>query len=326
MELALYLSNLDDLRGIEQGLRRVDFWNAPKFIFEIMFGDDTNTPEYFGNLAAAEWLENYVAAGHDSFTRLYYGQEFCENLIPPTDVLEEVVSFAQDLRLAFTYVTGYVTDAGLVATRRNLAILAEAAPGSEVVFNDWGVLDILADEFPSLVPVLGRLLIKQQRMARFTAGPPPINLRGVDAPEAKVRAQQTSTLRRLNLSIPEYRERLQGLGVKRFDLDIVPQGVELPPDAWGLGVSCYYPWGYVTGGRNCFTAGVLEPARSYVVTGSTCPAPCRRMNRGTKVLQFPQATVQRGNSVFIYHTDYAAPYLQGEIPVDRIVFEPWIPL
>jgi hypothetical protein len=326
MELALYVSNVDDLRSIEQGLRRIDFWNAPKFIFEIMFGNDSSTAEYFGNLAAAEWLENYLASDHDSFSRLYFGQEFCENLIPSSDVLQEVVAFAHDLQLSFTYVTGYVTDAGLAATRRNLASLAKQAPGSEVVFNDWGVLTVLAEEFPSLVPVLGRLLIKQQRMARFTTTPPPVNLRGINATETVVRAGQQEALRALNLSIPEYRERLEGLGVRRFDLDIVPQGVELPADVWGLEASCYYPWGYVTGSRNCLTAGVLEAERSFVVTDSRCAAPCRRFNRATKVLQFPQATVQRGNSVFIYHTDYAAPYLQGQIPVDRIVFEPWIPL
>jgi hypothetical protein len=82
----------------------------------------------------------------------------------------------------------------------------------------------------------------------------------------------------------------------------------------------------VTGSRNCSTAGVLEPARDYVVTGSRCAAPCRNLDRAPKDIHFPQATVQRGNSVFIYHTDYATRYWQGEIPVDRVVFEPWIPL
>ena len=31
------------------------------------------------------------------------------------------------------------------------------------------------------------------------------------------------------------------------------------------------------------------------------------------------------NAVFTYHAHYATPYWDGEIPVDRIVFEPWIP-
>jgi hypothetical protein len=81
----------------------------------------------------------------------------------------------------------------------------------------------------------------------------------------------------------------------------------------------------VTGSRNCCTAGMIDPERNYVVTGSPCPAPCRSMNRGAKVLHFPQPPVQRGNSVFIYHAHYATPYWNGDIPIDRIVFEPWIP-
>jgi len=198
-------------------------------------------------------------------------------------------------------------------------------PDAEVVVNDWGVLDLVAEEYSTLHPVLGRLLIKQQRMARFTTKMPPINMRGIGSPEAAVMGQQIAALRQLNLSIEEYRQRLQGLGIERFDLDIVPQGVDLPPDAWGFGVSCYYPWGYVTGSRNCYTAGMLDPDRSFVVKGAGCSAPCRSMNRSTKAPHFPQPPVQRGNSVFIYHSQYATPYWNGEIPVDRIVFEPWIP-
>lgn len=325
MELAVYMSDLDDLLRLEQGLRNSDSFDIPQFIFASLFGDDPGAPEYFGNLVAAEWLQNYLAAGHE-ITRLYYGQEFCEYLIPSCGDLEKALSFARDSRMQFTYVTGFVTDAGLAATRRNLAWLAERAPGSEVVVNDWGVLAVLAEEFPTLPPVLGRLLIKQQRMARFTTKAPPVNMRGVNAPEASVLSRQVAALRQLNLSIPDYRQRLHGLGVVRFDLDIVPQGVEVPPDAWGFGMSCYYPWGYVTGSRNCYTAGVLDPERNYVVTESPCRAPCRNLNRASRVLHFPQPPVQRGNAVFIYHAHYATPYWNGEIPVDRIVFEPWIPL
>ena len=324
MELAVYLSDIDDLTHLEEGLRNSDSFDIPQFIFASMFGSDPGAPEYLGNLVAAEWLENYLTSGH-AVSRLYFGQEFCEYLIPSRVDLERALAVARESDLQFTYVTGYVTDEGLAATRNNLVWLAERAPGSEVVVNDWGVLASLASEFPTLAPVLGRLQIKQQRMARFTTQAPPVNMRGINAPQDAIVQRQVAALRQLNLSIPEYRNRLQGLGVKRFDLDIVPQGVDIPPGAWGFGVSCYYPWGYVTGSRNCCTAGMLDPERSFVVTGSACPAPCRTMNRGAKVLHFPQPPVQRGNSVFIYHAHYAAPYWNGQIPIDRIVFEPWIP-
>jgi hypothetical protein len=324
MELALYLSDPDDLFHLEEGLRNSDSFDIPQFIFASMFGNDPGAQEYIGNLVAAEWLENYLAAGH-KVTRLYYGQEFCEYLIPSLANMESAWAFARDSGLQFTYVTGYVTDAGLAVTRRNLEWLAEHAPDSEVVFNDWGVLDLLSVEFPGLAPVLGRLLIKQQRMARFTTQAPPVNMNGISAPQQAIIGKQFSALRQLNLSIPEYRQRLRSLGVGRFDLDIVPQGVDVPPGAWGFGVSCYYPWGYVTGSRNCTTAGMLDERRNFVATGTPCPAPCRKMNRGARVLHFPQPPVQRGNSVFTYHAHYATPYWDGEIPVDRIVFEPWIP-
>jgi hypothetical protein len=324
MELAVYVSNADDLLHLEQGLQNIDSFEIPPYILACILGEDPSAQEYVGNLVATEWFENYQAAGH-AVSRLYFGQEFCEYLIPSCDDMSRALTFARSSGWQLTYVTGYVTDAGLAATRRNVEWLARHDPTCEIVVNDWGVLDLIAGQFPAITPVLGRLLIKQQRMARYTNKTPPINMRGINSVHSAVLAEQIAALRQLNLSIPEYRARLTRLGVRRFDLDIVPQGVELPKDAWGFGVSCYYPWGYVTGGRNCYTAGMLDSRRSYVVMGSSCPAPCRGMNRSAKVVTFPQPPVQRGNSVFVYHTQYAVPYWNGEIPVDRIVFEPWIP-
>lgn len=324
MDLALYVTNTDDLDHLDEALQNAGLWDIPKFIFATMFGDDPCAQEYVGNLVAAEWLENFRRVGNEP-SRLYFGQEFCEYLIPSTADLDRALSFAAEAGLAFTYVTGYVTDAGLKATRANLEWLSDHAGDAEVVVNDWGVLSTIAKEFDGLKPVLGRLMIKQQRMARFTTQAPPVNMRGIKASQAAVNTNQHATLRRLNLSIPQYRNRLAQLGVERFDLDIAPQGVEIPADKWGFGVGCYYPWGYVTGSRNCPTAGMLDPERSFVVKGSPCSAPCRTMNRGAKVLQFPQPPVQRGNSVFIYHAHYAMQYWNGEVPTDRIVFEPWIP-
>src|SRR5512139_3761028 len=103
----------------------------------------------------------------DEHVRLYFGNEFCQQLIPRPCNLEEVLDFAASEELGFTFLTPYVTDAGLRRLSDFLAIVASALPGSEVVFNDWGVLSMLQDNYPTLAPVMGRLLNKMKRGPRL---------------------------------------------------------------------------------------------------------------------------------------------------------------
>src|SRR5580700_645621 len=79
------------------------------------------------------------------FTRTAYGTEFCEHLLPSTDALRAVVETGRPL----TFLTPYLSDHGIAQLRRLLPLLQDA----EVVFNDWGVLRLLRNEFPHLTPV-----------------------------------------------------------------------------------------------------------------------------------------------------------------------------
>src|SRR2546426_719868 len=85
--------------------------------------------------------------GSISFTRCAYGNEFCEHLIPSPRQLEAVVAAARDHEMGLTFLTPYVTDAG-IALLRPLFELLSINGESEVVFNDWGVLNLLRREFP----------------------------------------------------------------------------------------------------------------------------------------------------------------------------------
>jgi len=328
MELALYIADLARLLDVEQTLRFVDHREIPTEVSAVLSLGDVGMREYLGNLAGIEWLESFCAQGAE-VSRLYFGQEFCEHLIPRVDELETAYYFARQVGWDFTYMTGCVTDAGLDQVLANLEFVAAQTPAAEVVVNDWGVLSVLAREFPGLQPVLGRLLVKQMRLARFTgneASPPPISLNGLETSEKDIRTNQIRALRGLNLTVPEYRQELARLGVRRIDIDMAPQGVELPADKWGFAVGCYFPWGYVCGGRNCLTAGTVDPAREFVVVDKPCPRPCREVNKVSQRLHLKETMAQRGNTVFVLHTESATAYLEGESAVDRIVFEPYIPL
>ncbi len=47
------------------------------------------------------------------YTRIYYGNEFCERLIPSLQDLNQILDYIQKRGLNFSFVSPYVTDIGL---------------------------------------------------------------------------------------------------------------------------------------------------------------------------------------------------------------------
>src|SRR3989344_7040351 len=99
------------------------------------------------------------------YKRIYFGNEFCENNFISLARVKEIVTLAQREGKGITFVTPFVTDKGLKIMER---YLHEIPKGSEVVFNDYGMLPLLTS-FP---PALGGLLTRQKR------GRGSFNLRG----------------------------------------------------------------------------------------------------------------------------------------------------
>lgn len=324
MEFSVYFSNFAHLAHIEDALHPIDYHKQPLQIMQLLFGS-VNTGEYYNNLVTLEYLGTKVT-GELKFSRLYFGQEFCEYLIPTLDEVNKAYYISRQLGWDFTYVAGFSTDTGIEKIRKNLEFLNHENQDIEVTVNDWGLVNIIHSEFPALRPILGRLLVKQMRLARFPSTQPPFNMKGLDASMVDIAQNQKRMLRRLNLSIEAYREELIRLGIKRAEIDIVPQGVEIDPLNWNISFSTYYPWAYVTGSRNCSTAAIDDPRREYVVVDKPCSRACRRFNRTSNVDQFRTNILQRGNTVFAFTYEFAGPYLNREIPVDRLVFEPYIPI
>ncbi len=111
-------------------------------------------------------VEEYF--GRVSFSRCVYGNEFCEHLIPTREQLKAVVRIARVCEMPLALVTPYVSDGGIEALRPLFELLSEAGDECEVVFNDWGVLNVLREGFPELIPVQGRLMNKSLRDPRVT--------------------------------------------------------------------------------------------------------------------------------------------------------------
>lgn len=328
MELCIYFSNLKRLLDMDEALRVIDTEKIPSHLITVILSLDSNIYDYSVNLASSTWIQAMLDSGME-FSRLYFGQEFCENLTPTADEVEQAFYYSKQFGWNFTYVTGgYQTEAGNEKIMKNLAKLHELDPESEVVVNDWGILYRISHDYPQFKIVLGRQANKQTRMNLFTrpGANPPVYVQGLDTDESEIRRSQIRAFADIAVNNPDYLELLKSLGVTNIDLDMTPQGLRRPEDGWEMTLGYYYPWAFIATGRNCPTAGVAEPQRTYVMTDRQCGRPCQRYNCSPQLIQFEQPLIQRGPALFIAADDYQERYFQGTPNYERLIYEPFIPI
>ena len=261
--------------------------------------------------------------GAPRFNRCVYGNEFCEHLIPEPQQLETVLAAARDAGLNLTLLTPYVSDSGIDSLKPLFELLRTNGE-SEVVFNDWGVLNLLRREFPKLMPVQGRLMNKSLRDPRVT---------GVYA-ASNAPAPALVSLRRSNLDCASYTEFLSELGVGLVELDNLPQGVDLSFGENGVRASAYVPFGFISTSRICMAAGIHYDKRDKFQPGAPCHHECQ-----THLLEYAytntpfdnrdQKFYLKGNTYFYHHTEAMLRNLFEQARaslIDRIVFQPRLPM
>jgi hypothetical protein len=256
-------------------------------------------------------------------TRWVYGNEFCEHLIPRLEQLAEVVTTAEANGIELTFLTPYVSDNGIESLKPLLEFLDDAGLPAEVVFNDWGVLNLLRLQFTRVTPVQGRLLNKSLRDPRIT---------GVYA-ASQAPAPALISLRRSNLDCNSYSTFLSSLGVSVAEFDNLPQGVDLDLDG-RMRAAVYFPFGFISTSRICMAAGLHYLKRDKFQPGAPCRHECQ-----THLVEYTysnspfgnrdQKFYLKGNTYFYHHTE---PMLRGLFEqaraglVERLIFQPRLPM
>ena len=242
-------------------------------------------------VAAADVVQR--VAGPVRPQRAYLGNEFCQYLIPARESFSKVCRELWERGLAITFLTPPVTDAGLDKLRPLFAWLASQSNGTEVVFNDWGTLQVLHEEFDVLQPVRGRLLNKTMRDPRVT---PLYN--APDAPEGIRASMQPG-----ELEMPSLQRLLRHYGVETVELDILLQDSTSDLRRLPFQVAFYFPYGFVTTGRQCMTGALhLEESERFRPM-QRCQRECRLYLTehrfvGTTLPTDGTVFYQRGNTFF----------------------------
>ncbi|MFA5356850.1 MAG: hypothetical protein WC301_05550 [Candidatus Omnitrophota bacterium] len=245
----------------------------------------------------------------DRYSRIYFGNEFCEELIPSREELIDVLDFSLCNGLGFSFVTGLVTDAAIDRICALLACITKRLPGSEVIVNDWGMLRVARSY--NLKPIIGRLLSKQRRDPRI------LDLIG------RLPQKTAECLRSAGGGLYSMRF-LRKNSVDRLEIDNLPQGIILDEAAIseGFHFSLYYPFNYLTTSREC----LFNDGRDYYKHRD--PGGCARKCRDNTVTlrhpSMPLPIYMKGNTLFIEN-----PIMPGDLlskGIDRIVYQPGIPM
>jgi hypothetical protein len=248
----------------------------------------------------------------NGFSRLYFGQEFCQRLIPPVKDLEQALDFAWERNLSFTFVTPYVTDEGLTKLGLLFHKVEKERPGSEVVFNDWGVLRILNKDYPNLEPVMGRLLNKMKR------GPRLVNLLDT-LPQTTL-----EYFKSCSLDVPSYQQFLLTNRVRRVELDNLLQGIDLDLSNSGISASLYMPYAYITTTRLCLAISCDVHGKEDEVGIFPCRRECQEYTFQMTHPVMPVPLIRKGNTIFFKNDE--VPEDLAAKGVNRIVHQPEVPL
>jgi len=253
-----------------------------------------------------------------SLTRVYFGQEFCEKALPTRKELTQALEVCQKKGMHFTLVTPYVTEEGLVKVKELLGQLAEQKPSAEVVVNDWGVLQLIAENYPALTPVLGRLLNKVLRDPRMIT-----HLK-------KLTGKTLERYRKSSVTGAPMEAILDKYGVRRVELDLPPQGLD-EQGKRKCELSLYLPFGVITTGRICLMRSWgLDEKQKFMPFLGGCDRKCRfywlEMTDISRQVRKSKnwSILQKGNTVFYcVQKDFLKQGLESAIKagVSRVVIQ-----
>lgn len=251
---------------------------------------------------------NYVT---DKYSRLYFGVEFCESLIPTIEDLEQVLSFISKKGLSLTLVTPYLTDNGIGKLKPLIKFLIDEQLDSEIVVNDWGLLRLLKKEYrdSDFELALGRLLTKQKKDPRI------LNLTG-KIPQGAIEHFMMS-----NVDVPILVNFLMNKGIRHVELDNLFQGLSRQnPQIKG---SLYIPFVYVTTTKLCL-ANLGEKKSASLRVVSTCNKECQKYTFKLQHTRMPVDLFLKGNTIFFKNN--RLPENLEELNIDRLVYQPEIPV
>ena len=269
-------------------------------------------------------LENFKYCNF-SYNRVYFGAEFCQNLIPSIAVLEKAFNFAQKKNYQFTLVTPFVTEKGLYRLNELFQFLRTKINNCEVVVNDWGVLGVLSSKYKTFKLSLGRLLTRQSRdpaMAQVLKKQPPFAMIGKDGRITVVvhvppNERYQKGIKASYVNATSVQGFLSRFNICRIELNNLMQGLNL--ENLRFNVSLYTPFVNISTTRFC----PMESRFQKIYRINVCKRECQKYYSILRNRTFAKYVYKRGNTIF--YKNPVNPRSIDKTVIDRIVFQPELP-
>lgn len=224
-----------------------------------------------------------VYEGAKGYSRIYFGEEFCENRIPEKEDYKLVYDYLKENNKEVSFVFPYLTDYGMDLLDEILDYVNPKA-GTEIIANDWGTVYHLERQYPGVEVVVGRLLNKMKRDPRIKTA------------EKFLDKDMMEMYRSSNLLTESSIRLLESKGIKNIEFDCPMQGVKLKKTNFKYSV--HYPLGYITTTRFCITnPATYKPGGNYRCTGKLC----EKITLKEENEKFSCRVYQKGNTVFYYN-------------------------
>lgn len=271
-------------------------------------------------------LKRLISFQKEKYQRIYWGVEFCQNLIPDLIDTEKVVKFAEENRLKFTFVTPFVTERGFKRLREIFNWFKKSRTNCEIVVNDWGVLECLNGEFKGYFKLsLGRLLVRQQRdpaIKTILEKQLPFAVKGKNG-EIRIiihrvpNKQYQEGIKASYVNSSSFVRFLSKFDIERVELNNLIQGVNLKGVEFKK--SIYTPFVNISTSRFC----PMESKFQKIYRINVCAKECQKYYTILRSRAIPKAIYKRGGTTFYKNPLSIKKILNTDI--DRIVFQDDIP-
>ena len=236
-------------------------------------------------------------------THVYVGDEFCVHRVPGTQDLSEVIRHVTELGLKISLLLPVMTDAQLDMLNSRIETLCNLNSKAEVVVNDLGTFWYLKTRYPRLRFALGRLLNKGFKDPRLKLAPEN------DPDEEKPR----ELLNGGTFDQERFQKKMMDLGIDHLERDLFPYQESLRLKR-SEPIACYYfPYGFITSGRVCWTATFKQQPEQKFIPAGRCQHTCSILSLGLKSNDVAFQTIQNGNTVFYLYPPEKLGLLTAEM-------------
>ncbi len=203
-----------------------------------------------------------------NISRIYFGDAFCQNLIPNKNLLLETYKKVIDAGKKFTFNTPFLNDDNISKELKNIECLCNYNKNFEIVVNDYGLFFEIRRVFPDIKLNLGRLLTKQKTDPNIIKKSNNISSKKDIKKSLSVTLSKNKNIykhfKASMINDKLYQQYLLKNNVIRFEMEYLIWDMDLSFNK-KFKVSIYYPYAHITTTRNCGIANM-----SYTKCNKAC--------------------------------------------------------